>query len=160
MSMKDDIKDRASIPVQPPLIFFACLGMGILLEYLFPIHFISGAWPLRIIIGFILLLISGLMALSAFTALIKNKTAFNPAKPTEKIVYEGSFRFSRRPSVPCSSASYGQCPVFTGSVWLLTALLILSILLERFAIRPEEKYLTDKFGEVYLNYKASVRRWL
>lgn len=158
--MKDDIKDRASIPVQPPLIFFACLGMGILLEYLFPFRFISGAWPLRITIGCFLFLVSGLTALSAFTALIKNKTPFNPAKPTEKIVCEGSFRFSRNPMYLSLLLLLGSAAVFTGSVWLLTALLILFILLERFAIRPEEKYLTDKFGEVYLNYKASVRRWL
>ena len=54
----------------------------------------------------------------------------------------------------------GSTAILTGSVWLLLALLFLFILLERFAIRPEEKYLTDKFGEVYLNYKVSVRRWL
>ena len=158
--MKDDIKDRASIPIQPPLIFFACLGMGILLEYLFPFHFISGAWPLRIIIGCFLFLVSGLIALSAFTALIKNKTPFNPLKPTEKIVCEGSFRFSRNPMYLSLLLLLGSAAILTGSVWLVLALLILFILLERFVIRPEEKYLTDKFGEVYLNYKASARRWL
>jgi len=158
--MKDYIKDRASIPIQPPLIFFACLGMGILLEYLFPFRFISGAWPLRIIIGCFLFLVSGFMAVSAFIALIKNKTPFNPAKPTEKIVCEGSFRFSSNPLYLALLLMSGVAVIVTGSVWLVLALLILFILLEKFAIRPEEKYLTDKFGENYLNYKASVRRWL
>ena len=158
--MKDDIKDGASIPVQPLLIFFACLGMGILLEYLFPFHFISGAWPLRIIAGFFLFLVSGLMAVSAFTAFIKNKTPFNPAKPTEKIVCEGSFRYSRNPMYLSLLLLESSAAVLTGSVWLVMALLILFVSLQRFAIRPEEKYLTDKFGEDYLNYKASVRRWL
>ena len=158
--MKDDIKDRASIPMPPPLIFFACLGMGILLEYLFPFRFISGAWPLRIIIGCFLFLVSGFMAVSAFIALIKNKTPFNPAKPTEKIVSEGSFRFSRNPLYLALLLLAGVAAIVTGSVWLVLALLILFVSLERFAIRPEEKYLTDKFGKNYLNYKASVRRWL
>ncbi|MBU2620843.1 MAG: isoprenylcysteine carboxylmethyltransferase family protein [Proteobacteria bacterium] len=158
--MKDDIKDRAAIHTQPPLIFFACLGMGILLEYLFPFRFITGAWSLRIIIGCFLFLASGIMAVSAFIVLIKNKTPFNPAKPTEKIVCEGSFRFSRNPLYLALLLLSGGAAIVTGSVWLVLALLILFILLERFAIRPEEKYLTDKFGEDYLNYKASVRRWL
>jgi protein-S-isoprenylcysteine O-methyltransferase Ste14 len=158
--MKDDIKDRASIPIQPPLIFFACLGVGILLEYLFPFRFISGAWPLRIIIGSVLFLVSGFMAVSAFIALIKNKTPFNTAKPTEKIVSEGSFRFSRNPLYLALLLLLSSAAIMTGSVWLVLALLILFVSLERFAIRPEEKYLTDKFGENYLNYKASVRRWL
>ena len=158
--MKDDIKDRASILIQPPLIFFACLGMGILLEYLFPFRFISGAWPLRIIIGCFLFLVSGFMAVSAFIALIKNKTPFNPAKPTEKIVVEGSFRFSRNPMYLALLLLSGGAAIVTGSVWLALALLILFVSLERFAIRPEEKYLTNKFGEDYLKYKALVRRWL
>lgn len=158
--MKDDIKDRASIPIQPPLIFFACLGMGILLEYLFPFHFISGAWPLRIIIGCFLFLVSGFMAVSAFIALIKNKTPFNTANPTEKIVCEGSFRFSRNPMYLALLLLSGGAAIVTGSVWLVLALLILFILLKRFAIIPEEKYLADKFGKEYLDYKASVRRWL
>ncbi|MBU2622987.1 MAG: isoprenylcysteine carboxylmethyltransferase family protein [Proteobacteria bacterium] len=158
--MKDDIKDRAAIHTPPPLIFFACLGMGILLEYSFPFRFITGAWPLRIIIGCFLLLVSGLMAVSAFIALIKNKTPFNPAKPTKKIVCEGSFRFSRNPLYLALLLLLSVAAVMAGSIWLVLALLILFILLERFAVRPEEKYLTDKFGEDYLNYKASVRRWL
>jgi len=158
--MKEDIKDRASIPIPPPLIFFACLGMGILMEYLFPFRFISGAWPLRIIIGCFLFLVSGLTAVSAFMALNKNKTPFNPAKSTKKIVCEGSFRFSRNPLYLALLLLSGVAAVVTGSVWLVLALIILFILLERFAIRPEEKYLTDKFGEEYLNYKASVRRWI
>ena len=158
--MKDDIKDRASIPMPPPLIFLACLGMGILLEYLFPFRFISGAWPLRIIIGCFLFIVSGLMAVSAFIALIKNKTPFNTAKPTKKIVSEGSFRFSRNPMYLALLLLSGGAAIVTGSVWLVLALLILFVSLERFAIRPEEKYLTDKFGKNYLNYKASVRRWL
>ena len=158
--MKDDIKDRASIPVQPTLLFFGCLGVGILLEYLFPFHYITGAWPFRIITGCILFLVSGLTALSAFIVIVKNRTPFNPAKPTKRIVRDGSYRFSRNPMYLALLLLSGSAAILAGSVWLLLALLILYILLKRFAIIPEEKYLTDKFGEIYLNYKASVRRWL
>jgi protein-S-isoprenylcysteine O-methyltransferase Ste14 len=160
MSMKNDIKDRASVRIPPPLIFFMCLGMGILLEYLFPFRFITGAWLFRIITGCFLFLVSGLTALSAFIALIKNKTPFNPVKSTKTIVRDGSYRFSRNPMYLALLLLSGSAAILGGSVWLLLALLILFILLERFAIIPEEKYLTDKFGEVYLDYKASVRRWL
>ena len=29
-----------------------------------------------------------------------------------------------------------------------------------FVIFPEEKYLEDKFGDVYIRYKKSVNRWI
>ena len=36
----------------------------------------------------------------------------------------------------------------------------LFFLLDRRVIVPEEQYLTAKFGEVYLDYKKQVRRWI
>jgi protein-S-isoprenylcysteine O-methyltransferase Ste14 len=30
----------------------------------------------------------------------------------------------------------------------------------RLVIRPEERYLTERFGQTYADYRAQVRRWL
>jgi protein-S-isoprenylcysteine O-methyltransferase Ste14 len=46
------------------------------------------------------------------------------------------------------------------SFWLFLSIPILFIILKYFAVRPEESYLLQKFGEEYLDYKASVRRWI
>ena len=153
-------KDRAAVKIPPPLIFFGCLGAGVFLDYLFPFHVVGCAWTFRIVLGCCLIVISGLIAISAFKALIDNKTPFNPAKPTVRIVREGSFRFSRNPLYLALLLLLGGIAVLRCSIWLVFALITLFILLERFAVRPEEKYLTDKFGDDYLDYKASVRRWI
>jgi len=34
------------------------------------------------------------------------------------------------------------------------------VIVHFFAVRPEEAYLTEKFGESYLGYKKTVRRYL
>lgn len=158
--MEMNSKDRAAVKIPPPLIFFACLGAGVFLEYLFPFRVAGCAWTFRIVLGCFLIAVSSFIAISAFNALIKNKTPFDPAKSTVRIVREGSFRFSRNPLYLALLLLLGGIAVLQCSIWLAFALIILFILLERFAVRPEEKYLADKFGDDYLDYKASVRRWI
>jgi protein-S-isoprenylcysteine O-methyltransferase Ste14 len=153
-------KDRAAVKVPPPLIFFACLGAGVFLDYLFPLPVVRCAWTFRIVLGCFLIVASCLIAISAFRALINNKTPFDPAKSTVKLVREGSFRLSRNPLYLALLLLLGGIAVLRCSLWLVFTLIILFILLERFAVRPEEKYLTEKFGDDYLDYKASVRRWI
>jgi protein-S-isoprenylcysteine O-methyltransferase Ste14 len=33
-------------------------------------------------------------------------------------------------------------------------------LVRTLVIGPEERYLADRFGQTYLNYQASTRRWV
>ena len=46
------------------------------------------------------------------------------------------------------------------SVWVLTALIPALLVMHYGVILREEQYLAEKFGEAYLQYKRSVRRWL
>ncbi len=152
--------DRARVLIPPPLLFFACLGIGIILEFLFPSRPFNLPWIPRIIAGCILFLISGLLVLGAFIPLHRNKTPFNPSKPTVRIVREGSFRFSRHPMYLSLLLLLGGGAVLFCSIWLFIMIPILFIAFEFTAVRPEEKYLSEKFGGEYLDYKASVRRWI
>ena len=44
--------------------------------------------------------------------------------------------------------------------WMLLAVPIGLVLIDRLAVTREERYLERKFGEGYLNYKRRVRRWI
>jgi protein-S-isoprenylcysteine O-methyltransferase Ste14 len=46
------------------------------------------------------------------------------------------------------------------SAWMLLALPIGLVLVDRIVITREERYLERKFGDEYLNYKRRVPRWL
>ncbi|WP_304511533.1 hypothetical protein [Desulfobacula sp.] len=81
--------DSAPIRIPPPLYFFACLGIGLLLEYLSPIRLVSISLIPRVVVGGIFILISIYFALSGFVVLIKNRTPFDTAKSTIKIVQGG-----------------------------------------------------------------------
>lgn len=158
--MDNNLKDCASIRIPPPLYFFVCLGFGVLLEYLFPIELINLTLMPRLIGGGIVLFFSGYFVLSSFIVLIRNKTPFDPAQPTITIVKEGSFRFSRNPMYLSLVLLLFSIAILINSIWLLIATPILFFSLLFFAIKPEENYLFEKFGEEYSNYKANVRRWI
>jgi protein-S-isoprenylcysteine O-methyltransferase Ste14 len=153
-------EDRARVLIPPPLLFFACFSAGIILEFLFPSRPISWPWIHRIIAALILSLISGLIVIGAVMPLRRNKTPFDPSKPTVRIVREGSFRFSRHPMYLSLLLLLGGTAVLFCSLWLFIMIPILFIAFEIIAVRPEEKYLLHKFGDEYLDYKASVRRWI
>ncbi len=158
--MENNSNDTAAIRVPPPLFFFLCLGFGLLLEYLFPIRLISLPLILRVIVGGIFILISGYFALSAFVALSKNKTPFDTGKPTVKIAIECPFRFSRNPLYLSLLLLLFGIAALASSLWLFITIPILFVLFLFNAVKPEERYLSQKFGAEYLDYKTKVRRWI
>jgi protein-S-isoprenylcysteine O-methyltransferase Ste14 len=158
--MEIDTNDRPSIMIPPPLIFLAFLGGGFLLGYLFPQKLFRLAGGPRIICSAIPIVISGYLALGSIIVLLRNKTPFDPSKPTVKIVRQGPFRLSRNPMYLALVLLLAGVAVYTGSLWMCLAVPALLIVLDICAVRPEEKYLMRNFGRRYLEYRAKVRRWL
>jgi protein-S-isoprenylcysteine O-methyltransferase Ste14 len=47
-----------------------------------------------------------------------------------------------------------------GNAWIVVLVVPVVLLIHFGAILPEERYLERKFGDEYLSFKASVRRWI
>src|SRR5262249_11803734 len=72
----------------------------------------------------------------------------------------GPYRFSRNPIYLAFSLFQLGIAIWVNSVWLLATLVGALALNNTAAIPKEEQYLERKCGAQYLEYKASVRRWL
>jgi protein-S-isoprenylcysteine O-methyltransferase Ste14 len=81
-------------------------------------------------------------------------------KPTTVIVRTGPYRFSRNPIYLAFSVFLLGIAIWVNSVWLLATLVGAVALTNYVVVRREEQYLEQKFGAQYLDYKASVRRWV
>jgi protein-S-isoprenylcysteine O-methyltransferase Ste14 len=158
--MENDSKDSAGIQIPPPLCFFACLGIGLLLEYFFPIHIVGLSLIPRVLVGCIFTLISLYFAVSGFITLSKNKTPFDTGKSTVKIVVSGAYRFSRNPLYLSLLLLLFGIAFLMLSLWLFLTVPVLFFLFLFKAIMPEERYLSQKFGKEYLDYSEKVRRWI
>ena len=81
-------------------------------------------------------------------------------KPTTVIVRTGPYRFSRNPIYLAFSVFQLGIAIWVDSLWLLATLVAAMALIHYVVIPREEQYLERRFGAQYLDYKASVRRWL
>ena len=157
---RDEPERGPKVMAPPPLIFVLCLGLGLGLEWLWPLP--PGRFPawLRLAPAIILAAPSGLIALAAFIHFKRHQTPVDPAKPTTGIITSGPFRFSRNPMYLSLVMLFAAVFCLVPSWWLLLFGALYLAVMDRGVIIPEEKYLTEKFGQEYQNYMAKTRRWL
>ncbi|MCJ8304221.1 isoprenylcysteine carboxylmethyltransferase family protein, partial [Shewanella sp.] len=88
------------------------------------------------------------------------KTNIEPWKPTTKIISTGIYAYSRNPIYLAFCTIPLGLGLFFSHIWLMLSVIPACISVYYLAIRPEEAYLTEKFGDEYLAYRSRVRRWL
>jgi protein-S-isoprenylcysteine O-methyltransferase Ste14 len=144
--------------VRPPLVYLTSLASGTVIHYAMPLPFLPGT--LAVPLGVPLVAVA--IALFSYSV-AKFRAAGTPVparKPTTVIVRTGPYRFSRNPIYLGFSLFQLGIAIWVNSVWLLATLVGAVALIHYVVIRREEQYLERKFGAQYLDYKASVRRWL
>ncbi len=144
--------------VRPPLVYLISLGTGALMQLATPLPFLPRT--LAVPLGASLVVVAiGLFASSVG----KFRAAGTPVparKPTTVIVRTGPYRFSRNPIYLAFSLLQLGIAIWVNSLWLLATLVGAVALIHYVVIPREEQYLERTFGAHYLDYKASVRRWL
>jgi protein-S-isoprenylcysteine O-methyltransferase Ste14 len=144
--------------IRPPLVYLASLAIGALLQFAMPLPFLPRT--LNVALGGPLVVIA--IALFSYSV-AKFRAAGTPVparKPTTVIVRTGPYRFSRNPIYLAFSLFQLGIAIWVNSLWLLATLVGAVALIHFIVIRKEEQYLEQRFGAEYLDYKASVRRWL
>lgn len=84
----------------------------------------------------------------------------NIDKPVATLVVTGSFRFTRNPMYLSVTLLYCGLGVSLDLAWVILLLPLALVIVHYKVIVREEVRLERQFGQDYLDYKASVRRWL
>lgn len=153
-----DEKDNPGVIAPPPLIFLSGLLVGGFVSWFYPSAFLP---PIFSIVAGVLLVLSGLAIISA--AIVKMRRAatnVEPWKPTTAIIDDGIYAVSRNPIYLGMTLTYLGIAFLFNSFWFLPPLIFVLPAIHFGVILREEKYLTRKFGDEYLSYKTSVRRWI
>jgi protein-S-isoprenylcysteine O-methyltransferase Ste14 len=106
-----------------------------------------------IVIGFVLTIWAAAVFRRAHTTII-------PWEQVSAMVTTGPFRFSRNPIYLADTMAFLGGSLILHSWWPLVALPGVLLVMRRQVIDPEERYLTQRFGDAYREYQLRVRRWL
>ncbi len=151
-------KDAPQILVFPPFMYLGTLLTALVIHFLWPVHL---GLPVYVRSGATLFVVLG-VALAAWgrVTMVRAGTNVVPTKPTLTIVTGGPFRFTRNPLYLGGLGLYVGLTLAMNSLWLLLFAAPMIAVLRWGIIAQEERYLETKFGSIYLDYKARVRRWL
>ena len=156
--MQDVAADRAGIVAPPPVIYLGILGLGLLLEWLWPTRLVS--WSLAVGVGSAILVCGVIGLAAAIRTIWCAQTPINPYKATTALVTDGLFRFSRNPIYVSNTLIYVGLSLALNAWWALALMPVLVWMMQVGVIAREEQYLERKFGDDYFRYKRQVRRWL
>ncbi len=153
-----DKKDIPNVIAPPPLIFLSGLLLGGIVSYFNWLLILPNVLA-GLLANLLILLGIGIIAI-AYLQMRKAKTNIEPWKPTTKILDSGVYKYSRNPIYVAMILIYLGVTCLFNSVWFLLFLPLCVLTIHFGVILREEKYLKNKFGEDYLDYKQRVRRWI
>jgi protein-S-isoprenylcysteine O-methyltransferase Ste14 len=90
----------------------------------------------------------------------RHETGLLPGQATHALIEEGPYRLSRNPLYVGLLALYLGLALLTSTFWGLVLFPVAVLLVRWGAIRPEERFLRERFGAPYDDYTQRVRRWL
>jgi protein-S-isoprenylcysteine O-methyltransferase Ste14 len=151
-------EDRPGVPIPPPLLFVLPILATLTLEWFVPTSFVDGAF--RWLLGALIFVAGIALTGGGFITQKRAGTDPIPFNPSTHIVSHGLYRFTRNPMYLGFALCTLGLAILVDSAWMLLAVPIGLILIDRIVITREERYLERKFGEEYLSYKGRVRRWI
>jgi protein-S-isoprenylcysteine O-methyltransferase Ste14 len=149
---------HAEVLVKAEYIFMFFILFGFLINMFWPL----GSIPtfVRSALGIIFVGTSVNIIRLSWDLFEKAKTSTNPLKPTKLLITTGPHKYSRNPQYFSRILMQVGIGFVFGNIWIVILVIPAFVAVWYSVIIPEERYLEQKFGEKYLQYKASTRCWL
>ncbi len=154
------MEETSGVRIFPPLIHVAAIAIGFLIQWAAPVQLGASGFGIVRVAGCILLAIALALIASAARVMFSAGTTPNPTRPSNVIVTNGPFRFTRNPMYLAWELICIGFGLLANALWPVVMAVPAAIVTRRLVIDKEERYLGQKFGDAYLDYKARVRRWV
>jgi protein-S-isoprenylcysteine O-methyltransferase Ste14 len=152
-------RDGAEVRMHPPALYLGAALLGVVLHWTWALGFARGS-SVRVAVGVAVACVGVALLGSASSVFRRLGQHPDPRKPTSTIARDGPYRFTRNPMYLGGALAQLGLGIALGNGWILLLLIPVVALVHRRVILREEQYLERKFGDDYLRFKASVRRWI
>ena len=114
------------------------------------------------VISVVILFIGIIFIISAVVQFVNRKTTVNPTKPykTTSLVITGAYKITRNPMYLGLLMIVISTSIFYLNIFSVATPMLFYLWINRFQIKREEIFLTEKFGKEYLLYKTKTRKWI
>ena len=160
MTQANSSERGAQVRFPPPLVFLGWILLGVAFQYLVaparaPVDRAISA------IGGIVILVVGL-GFAASARILFKRTGQSPVpwKPTPELILKGPYRITRNPMYLGVTLIQLGLGLAVNNLWISLFALPALLAVHFIAVLPEERYLSEKFGESYKTYLAQVSRYL
>lgn len=148
------------LKIPPPIIAILCaLGMWQIAQYT-PPYLVAPSLKWGIVVFFIV--IGAAFDISALLAFRRHKTTINPLHPekTSAMVSAGVYQITRNPMYVGMACFLMAWVAYLETSSALLGVIVFVLYITKFQIKPEERMLTELFGDAFIQYQQRVRRWL
>lgn len=160
MGQTNSVERGARVRFPPPLPFLGGILLGVALHYTVA--------PAPVPVGRTVSATSGILLLVASLGLVNaarvhfKRTGQNPVpwKPSPELILNGPYRFTRNPMYLGLTLFELGLGLAVNNLWISVFAFPALLAVHFIAVLPEERYLSEKFGEGYKAYLAQVRRYL
>jgi len=142
---------------RPPIVYLVSILAGFALNAVSRVRIVPSAIEP---IGVLLILLAVALFVLSVREFQRARTPIRTRKPVTKVLTTGPYRFSRNPIYLSFTLLQLGLGIWANSAWVVGMLIPTLVLMSYGVIAREERYMTQKFGDEYLRYRASVRRWI
>ena len=146
--------------IPPPIIAAICAAFAWHISQLTPE--LTLLWEPRVVIAIAIGLLGLTLDIVSLLAFRRADTTINPLSPEKAntVVQAGIYRLTRNPMYLGLALILFGFSIYLGNPLSILAVIAFIAYITRFQIIPEERALTEKFGQSYTQYRNSVRRWV
>jgi len=160
MTQTDSSERGAQVRFPPPLVFLGAVLLGVAFQYLVTPARALVDRAISAIVGILIMAVGLAFVVSA--RILFTRTGQNPApwKPTPELILKGPYRITRNPMYLGVTLFEIGLGLAVNNLWISLFAAPALLTVHFIAVLPEERYLSEKFGESYKAYLAQVSRYL
>ncbi len=150
--------DNAGVRVPPPILLIVAILSGYCIQQLWALELTN--WSGWYVAAWALIGVGVIILVASWVQFLRAKTNIRPDKPSSNLIQSGLYRFSRNPIYVSGLLLQLGIALLMNNLWIVLLVPVSKVVFDRYVIAREEAYLERAFGEVYVAYKRTVRRWL